>query len=99
MGMGDYSQGSKWYYAPNKAAPILFIVLFSISGILHIWQTIKHKSWRTTLLLPWAALLMIAGFAMRLAGAYDPANLVYLIVSTVLVMSGPPVYALINYCE
>jgi hypothetical protein len=59
----------------------------------------KHKSWRTTILLPWAALLMIAGFAMRLAGAYHPENLVYLIVSTVLVMSGPPVYALINYCE
>lgn len=58
----------------------------------------KHKSWRTTLLLPWAAMLMIAGFAVRLAGAYDTGNLVYLIASTVLIMSGPPVYALINYC-
>ncbi|CAN9372390.1 unnamed protein product [Alternaria alternata] len=57
----------------------------------------KHKSWRTTLLLPWAALLMISGFAVRLAGAYDTDNLAYLIASTVLIMSGPPVYALINY--
>lgn len=57
----------------------------------------KHKSWRTTLLLPWAALLMISGFAVRLAGAYDTDNLAYLIASTVLIMSGPPVYALTNY--
>ena len=57
----------------------------------------KHKSWRTTVLLPWAALLMISGFAVRLAGAYDTDNLGYLIASTVLIMSGPPVYALINY--
>ncbi|KAF2688815.1 hypothetical protein K458DRAFT_475452 [Lentithecium fluviatile CBS 122367] len=97
MGMGDYSPGSIWYYAPNKVAPIIFIVLFFISGAIHAWQTIKHKSWRTTILLPWAAALMIAGFAMRELGAYHTDNLTYLIVSTVLVMSGPPVYALINY--
>lgn len=42
---------------------------------------------------------MIAGFAVRLAGAYDPTNLAYVVASTVLIMSGPPVYALINYCN
>lgn len=97
MGLGDYSPGSVWYYAPNKAAPILFIILFAVSGIVHTWQTIKHKSWRTTILLPWASMLMISGFAMRLAGAYDTSSLAYLIASAVLVMSGPPIYALINY--
>lgn len=40
---------------------------------------------------------MIAGFAMREVGAYHTDNLTYLIVSVVLIMSGPPVYALINY--
>jgi hypothetical protein len=39
MGMGDYSPGSKWYYAPNKVAPIIFIILFLISGAVHTWQT------------------------------------------------------------
>lgn len=57
----------------------------------------KHRSWRTTILLPWAAALMIAGFALREAGGYHQDNLTYLIASTVLIMSGPPVYALINY--
>lgn len=40
---------------------------------------------------------MMIGFTMRLLGAYHTENLGYLIASTVLVMSGPPVYALINY--
>jgi hypothetical protein len=73
------------------------MVLFFISGAIHVYQTIHHKSWRTTLLLPWAAALMIAGFAIREVGAYHTDNLTYLIASTVLIMSGPPVYALINY--
>ena len=93
----DTAPGSIWYYAPNKAAPIVFIVLFFISGIIHTYQTIHHKSWRTTILLPWAAALMIAGFAIREVGAHHTDNLTYLIASTVLIMSGPPVYALINY--
>lgn len=40
---------------------------------------------------------MIAGFAVRLVGAYNTDNLAYVVASTVLIMSGPPVYALINY--
>lgn len=49
------------------------------------------------MLLPWASLLMISGLALRLTGSYNPSSLAYLIASTVLVMSGPPIYALINY--
>ncbi|KAF2471314.1 uncharacterized protein BDR25DRAFT_285850 [Lindgomyces ingoldianus] len=97
MGLGDYSPGSIWYYAPTKVAPIIFIVLFFMSGVIHAWQTIKHKSWRTTILLPWAAALMIAGFATREYGAFHTDRLEFLIASVVLIMSGPPVYALINY--
>jgi hypothetical protein len=40
---------------------------------------------------------MIVGFAFRELGAYHTSNLTYLVVSVVLIMSGPPVYALINY--
>lgn len=40
---------------------------------------------------------MISGFVMRLLGAYHTSNLGYLIASTCLILSGPPIYALINY--
>lgn len=47
--------------------------------------------------MPWAALLLTAGFAVRAYGAEHFDNLPVLIASTCLIMSGPPVYALINY--
>jgi hypothetical protein len=47
--------------------------------------------------MPWAALLLTAGFCMREVGAFHDSNVSYLISSTSLIMSGPPIYALINY--
>jgi hypothetical protein len=49
----------------------------------------RYKSWRTTIFLPWAAALMIAGFATREYGAHHTDNLGILIASVVLIMSGP----------
>ncbi|KAJ9641965.1 hypothetical protein H2201_004499 [Coniosporium apollinis] len=40
---------------------------------------------------------MIAGFATREAGAYHVENLGLVVASNALIMSGPPVYAAINY--
>jgi hypothetical protein len=31
--------GSVYYYAPDKVAPIVFAVLFAISGVIHFMQT------------------------------------------------------------
>lgn len=31
-------EGSFWYYAPNKGAPIAFAILFAASGLIHIYQ-------------------------------------------------------------
>lgn len=95
--MSKYVEGSVWFYAPAKVTPIIFMILFLLSGIVHLYQNVRYKSWRATLFLPWAALIMSAGFAMRLAGAYHIDGLSFLIASTVLVMSGPPVYAASNY--
>lgn len=49
----------------------------------------RYKSWRITLLIPWGALLMVAGFIMREIGAFDIENLGILIASIVLLLSGP----------
>jgi hypothetical protein len=47
--------------------------------------------------MPWAAFLLLAGFAIREYGAFHYDNLIIYVVSVCLIMSGPPVYALINY--
>jgi len=87
--MTQYVDGSLYYYAPNKVAPIVFSVLFCGSGIIHFYQTFRYGLWKTTGLMPWAALLLTAGFALREVGAYHYANVDVLIVNTVLIMSGP----------
>ncbi|KAF2836926.1 hypothetical protein M501DRAFT_996060 [Patellaria atrata CBS 101060] len=92
-----YSENNLWYYQPNKAAPIAFMILFLISGICHFYQTQRYHSWRYTLLMPWAALLFVGGFAVREAGAYNTGNLNLVIATNALIMSGPPVYAAIDY--
>ncbi|KIX06165.1 uncharacterized protein Z518_04139 [Rhinocladiella mackenziei CBS 650.93] len=91
-------KGSLWVYAPTKGVSIVFAVLFAISCCLHIWQNnIKFKSWRIGFLLPWAALLFVAGFSLREYGAYHYDNLDIFIASTVLLFLAPPVYNGANY--
>ncbi|PWY92048.1 RTA1 domain protein [Aspergillus heteromorphus CBS 117.55] len=93
-----YQEGSLWYYAPNKGAPIAFATLSAISGVLHILQCFKYKSWKVTGLLPWSALLFTAGFVMRTIGAFGQwGNVGVYIASTVLLLAGPPVYELNNF--
>jgi len=30
--------GSLWFYAPNKGAPVVWAFLFLVSGLWHAWQ-------------------------------------------------------------
>ncbi|KIW15280.1 hypothetical protein PV08_05325 [Exophiala spinifera] len=91
-------EGSYWVYAPTKGVSAAFAILFSISGALHVWQNnLKYRSWRIGFLLPWAALLFIAGFALREYGAYHYDDLDVFIASAVLLFVAPPVYNGANY--
>jgi hypothetical protein len=81
--------GSLYYYAPNKGGPIAFAVLFAASGFVHFYQTMRYRSFRTTALMPWAALLLTAGFILREIGAFNYSNVDLFIAENVLIMSGP----------
>ncbi|KAJ5092861.1 hypothetical protein N7456_008722 [Penicillium angulare] len=94
----SYQEGSLWFYAPNKGAPIAFAILFAVSGAVHFYQTMKYKSWKVTGLLPWSALLFTGGFITRSVAAFGQwGNLNLYIASTVLLLAGPPVYEGANY--
>ncbi|KAI9803509.1 MAG: hypothetical protein M1825_001852 [Sarcosagium campestre] len=95
--MGTYAEGSYFFYAPNKVLPIVFGILVLISGLWHIYQNQKYGYWRATFLLPWAAAVFFAGFAMREWGAYEYDNLPVFISTTVLILAAPPVYAAAEY--
>ncbi|KFX93044.1 hypothetical protein V490_05026 [Pseudogymnoascus sp. VKM F-3557] len=94
---GKYVDGSLWYYAPNKAAPIVFTILFTISGVLHFYQSSHHKSWRITWIYSYSSLLFIAGYALRIVGAFHYDNIDIFIASLVLLYAAPPLYELGNY--
>ncbi|KAL1662348.1 RTA1 like protein-domain-containing protein [Schizophyllum commune] len=92
-----YTPGSLWCYAPNKGAPIAFAVLFLLSGLLHVYQSLQYHSWKVTGLLPWAAALFVAGFITREAGAYHYTSEGLYISSTRLLLIAPAVHEGANY--
>ncbi|KAH8590852.1 RTA1 like protein-domain-containing protein [Bisporella sp. PMI_857] len=97
MENGKYVDGSLWFYAPNKGAPVVFAVLFAISCGWHCYQCVKYKCWRVTGVLPWSALVFVAGYCLREYGAFHYDNLNIFIASLVMLYAAPPLYELSNY--
>ncbi|KZO93678.1 hypothetical protein CALVIDRAFT_539848 [Calocera viscosa TUFC12733] len=91
-----FVEGSWWYYAPSKVAPIIFATLFMISGSWHLYQNIKYKCWRTTPLFPIAALIFAVGYVMREVAAFHYDNLSYYMASSIILLCSPPVYEAAN---
>lgn len=88
---------SLYPYSPSKVAPIIFLFIFFLSTLHHVYLNIHYKSWKITGTLPWGGILFIAGFALREVSAFNTHNLNIFIASTVLLLVAPPVYALTNY--
>ncbi|KAI0127951.1 RTA1 like protein-domain-containing protein [Xylariales sp. AK1849] len=97
MDDGEYIDGSVWFYAPNKGAPVFFAVAFLLSGAVHLWQTLHYKCWRLTGLYVFCPALFVAGFVVRELGAFDNTDLIKYIISICLVYAAPPLYELGNY--
>ncbi|KAI9652364.1 MAG: hypothetical protein M1831_006842 [Alyxoria varia] len=96
--MTAYEEGSLFYYAPNKGAPIAFAIFFAFSTVLHLYQNIHHKSWKLTGLLPIGAGMLCGGHAVRAVAAFDMYDdLGILVTTTTLLIMGPPVYAACLY--
>jgi len=89
--------GSLWFYAPNKVAPVVFAVLFAVSASCHIYQCIRYKSWKVSVTLPIAAFLFVAGYSLREYGAFHYNKLAIYIESVVFLYAAPPLYELSNY--
>ncbi|KAI0517893.1 putative RTA1 domain protein [Xylaria bambusicola] len=102
MANGDPVPGSLYIYAPNKAAPIIFVVAYGVSAIGHIWQCYRYKSWKLLGMHPLCAVLFTAGYAVREYGAYNYIYtsknvLIAYILSQVFIYVCPPLLELANY--
>ncbi|TVY58985.1 hypothetical protein LSUE1_G008720, partial [Lachnellula suecica] len=94
MENGQYVDGSLWFYAPNKAAPVVFALAFLISGLIHTYQCMqqhrRYKCWKVTGILPWSALLFVVGYILREIGAFNFGNVNIFISSIVFIYAAPP---------
>ncbi|KAK3984075.1 protein RTA1 [Cladorrhinum sp. PSN332] len=97
MSDGKPVPGSFWFYSPNKGAAIFFTIAFAASGLFHLYQCIRLKSFRYTFYLPICCTLFTLGFALRIYGGFDPSHLAIYLVSTLTIYMSPPILELSNY--
>ncbi|KAJ2903870.1 uncharacterized protein MKZ38_009253 [Zalerion maritima] len=97
MADGTPVPGSVFIYAPNKIAPPFFIAAFAASGLIHLYQCFRYKSFKLTGYFVFCGLLFTVGFALREAGAFDYKNLDVYIASTIIIYTAPPILELANY--
>ncbi|KAF9875482.1 hypothetical protein CkaCkLH20_06863 [Colletotrichum karsti] len=95
---------SLYVYAPNKWAPFIFIALYGISAVFHIWQCYRYKAFKLIGLHPVCAVLFTAGYSLRLYGSYNyiysettKTPLMVFIFSQVFIYVCPPLLELANY--
>ncbi|KAH8883597.1 RTA1 domain protein [Thozetella sp. PMI_491] len=89
--------GSLFIYAPNKIAPVIFALLFTVSGAVHLWQCQHYRCFKLTWLFPLCCMLFAVGFAIREFGAFNYTSLAGYITSTMFIYFSPPLLELANY--
>ncbi|OAA56956.1 RTA-like protein [Niveomyces insectorum RCEF 264] len=97
MENGKVVDGSIYFYAPNKGAPVFFAAAFLASGLYHVWQCRRYRSWRLTGLYVFCCTLFTAGFVVREVGAFAYTNVNVYIATVCLVYAAPPIFELANY--
>ncbi|KFA79128.1 hypothetical protein S40288_05719 [Stachybotrys chartarum IBT 40288] len=97
MSDGRYVDGSYFFYAPNQPAAIFFTIAFLASGLAHVWQCWRYKSWLLTPLFPFCSLLFVAGFVLRVYGSFHYDILNVYIASICITYAAPPLLELQNY--
>lgn len=94
---GQYVPGSVYFYAPDKGAPVFFTLAFAVTGAWHLWQCIRFKCFKITVLIPFTCLLFTVGFALREYGAFKYTDLGAYLASLILIYMSPPILELANY--
>lgn len=81
--------GSIYFYAPNKGAPIFFAIAFAASGLYHAYQCAHFQSWRITGLYVFCSILFTGGFVVREVGAFRYSDVVIYIIQICLIYAAP----------
>ncbi|KAF4959279.1 hypothetical protein FSARC_10796 [Fusarium sarcochroum] len=87
--------GERYKYDPSMAAAIIFVVAFSISGLVHTWQVARLRSWYFIPFIIGCAVEVI-GYAARAVNAGETSGEWTkgpYIIQALLLLLGPPFFA------
>ncbi|KAJ4341794.1 hypothetical protein N0V87_001457 [Didymella glomerata] len=93
--MADHSDADSFVlyrYHPSLAAAAIFVVLFALTTGLHIFQTIRKRSWFMTPFII-GGLFEFIGYIGRIMSSNDRYALSSYIMQTLLLLLGPALYA------
>ncbi|KAF2120651.1 RTA1 like protein-domain-containing protein [Lophiotrema nucula] len=96
MAGGQDNNGSGRYvfyhYHPSLPAAAVFVVLFGISTLLHIWQSFSKRAW---FMIPFiiGGLFETTGYVGRILSSHDQWDLGPFIMQTLLLLVAPALFA------
>ncbi|KAI0756926.1 RTA1-domain-containing protein [Daedaleopsis nitida] len=81
-------------YTPTRSVCYVFVVLFAITSLLHLWQAMRSRAWWLFPTVVIAAIAEVIGWVARTQGSYDPTKRqTFIIQTTVLVLAPTPFVA------
>ncbi|KAH7141253.1 RTA1 like protein-domain-containing protein [Dactylonectria estremocensis] len=83
-----------YHYNPSLAAAVVFVVVFSISALLHIWQIFRHRTWYFIPFLI-GCLFEAVGYVGRAMSAQQAPDFTMnpYIIQSLLLLLGPALFA------
>ncbi|KAJ5990327.1 hypothetical protein N7522_010534 [Penicillium canescens] len=79
-------------YTPSLVAAIIFIVLFALATLYHLYQVVRTRSWYFTVFVVGGA-FQIIGYICRALAHDDKENIPIYSVGTIMILLAPPLYA------
>lgn len=90
--INDSKRFVMYRYDISVPAAAIFVALFGISSIWHIWQTWKKRSWFLIAFII-GGLFETIGYGGRIQSSFDQFSLSPFIMQTLLLLLGPALYA------
>ncbi|KAJ5153742.1 uncharacterized protein N7500_009181 [Penicillium coprophilum] len=79
-------------YTPSLVAAIIFIILFVIATLYHLYQVVRTRSWYFTIFVVGGA-FQIIGYICRALAHDNKENIPIYSVGTIMILLAPPLYA------
>ncbi|GAD97606.1 RTA1 like protein [Paecilomyces variotii No. 5] len=92
MAQGDTIDFELYRYTPSVAAAALFVVLFTLTTLYHVYQAIRRRTIYFTAFII-GGIFQIIGYICRIIAHSQKASIPVYSIQTILILLAPPLYA------